>query len=80
MALDPVSITLAVIAVISAGASYVQAKKAQKKAKELTEGVEANIESNSKEIPVVYGKRRVGGVRVYIDTSRDKKHQYLYWF
>jgi len=67
-----------VIAILFAGASYVQAKKAQKKAKELTEGVEANIESNSKEIPVVYGKRRVGGVRVYIDTSRDKKHQYLY--
>jgi hypothetical protein len=67
-----------VIAVISAGASYIQAKKAQKKAKEATEGVEANIESNSKEIPVIYGERRVGGTRVYIDTSRDVKHQYLY--
>lgn len=66
------------IAVISAGASYIQAKKAQKKAKEMTEGVESNIESNSKEIPVVYGERRVGGVRVYIDTSRDTKHKYLY--
>jgi hypothetical protein len=77
MAFDPFTAYL-IIAIVSAGASYVQAKKAQKKAKELTEGVEANIESNSKEIPVVYGKRRVGGVRVYIDTSRDKKHQYLY--
>jgi uncharacterized coiled-coil protein SlyX len=66
------------VAVITAGASYIQAKKAQKKAKEMTEGVEANIESNSKELPVIYGERRVGGTRVYIDTSRDRKHKYLY--
>ena len=66
------------IAIVSAGASYVQAKKAQKKAQEMSEGVETNIESNSKEIPVIYGERRVGGTRVYIDTSRDQKHEYLY--
>lgn len=77
MAFDPFTAYL-VIAIVSAGASYVQAKKAQKKAQEMSEGVEANIESNSKEIPVVYGERRVGGTRVYIDTSRDEKHQYLY--
>lgn len=76
--MNPFAIAAIVVAVIAAGASYIQAKKAQKKAKEMSEGVEANIESNSKEIPVVYGERRVGGVRVYIDTSRDRKHKYLY--
>jgi len=59
-------------------ASYQQAKKMQEKMDQANRGVEANIESNIKAIPVVYGERRVGGVRVFIDTSKDRTNQYLY--
>ena len=59
------------IAVITAGVSYVQAKKMKKRVEDETRGVEANIESTSKEIPVIYGERRVGGVRPYITTEYD---------
>ena len=70
--------------VISAGVSYVAARKAQKAAKKLASemsGVMDNIESNIQPIPVVYGERRVGGVRVYVKTtSADQglKNEYLY--
>ena len=70
--------------VVSAGVSYVAARKAQREAKKLASemsGVMDNIESNIQPIPVVYGERRVGGVRVYVKTtSADQglKNEYLY--
>ena len=76
--LDPFTIVAGIIAVVSGVASYQQAKKMQEKMEDETRGVEANIESNIKSIPVVYGERRVGGVRVFIDTSKDVGNKYLY--
>ena len=70
-----------VLSAVSFTASYVQAKKAQKKAKRLADemaGVLLNKESNIEAIPVVYGERRVGGVRVFMSTSGDDRHEYLY--
>ena len=70
-----------VLSAASFTASYVQAKKAQKKAKRLADemaGVLVNKESNIEAIPVVYGERRVGGVRVFMSTSGDSRHEYLY--
>lgn len=70
-----------VLSAASFTASYVQAKKAQKRAKRLQDemaGVLVNKESNIEAIPVVYGERRVGGVRVYMTTSGDDRHEYLY--
>lgn len=61
--------------------SYVQAKKAQRQAKKLAEqmaGVLINKESNIEAIPVVYGTRRIGGTRVYMSTSQDESHKWLY--
>ena len=72
------SFALVALAVISGVASYQQAKKMQEKMEDATRGVETNIESNIKAIPVVYGERRVGGVRVFIDTSKDRTNQHLY--
>lgn len=74
-------IVAAVVAVVAGGASYVQAKKAQKAAKKQAEeqdGILGNKESNVAAIPVIYGERRVGGVRTLISSSSDRKHQYLY--
>jgi len=70
-----------VLSAVSFTASYVQAKKAQKRAKRLADemaGVLVNKESNIEAIPVIYGERRVGGVRVYMTTSGDDRHEYLY--
>lgn len=61
--------------------SYQQAKKAKKAAKKLKDensGVLINSESNIEAIPVIYGERRIAGTRVYLSTSGDKKHKYLY--
>lgn len=66
---------------LTTAVSYYQAKKAQKKAKKLADsmaGVLLNKESNIEAIPVVYGERRVGGTRVFLTTSGDDKHKYLY--
>lgn len=76
--MDPFTIFVTVVSIVSGVASYQQAKKIQKKLDRESRGVEANIESNIKAIPVVYGERRVGGVRVFIDTSKDINNQYLY--
>ena len=60
------------IAIGVAAASYVMAVQAQKKAQKLADdmkGVLFNKESNIEPIPVVYGTRRVGGVRVYVATK-----------
>jgi cytoskeletal protein CcmA (bactofilin family) len=67
-------------ALLAGGASYVQAKKAQKKAKKLANsmaGVLLNKESNIEPLPVIYGTRRVGGVRVFISTE-GATNEYLY--
>lgn len=56
----------------SGAASYVAAKKAQKAAKRPNDdqrGVLVNKESNIEQIPVIYGERRVGGVRVFVSTD-----------
>ena len=76
--MDPFTIFVTVVSIVSGVASYQQAKKIQKKLDRESKGVEANIESNIKAIPVVYGERRVGGVRVFIDTSKDINNKYLY--
>ena len=76
--MDPFTIFVTVVSIISGVASYQQAKKIQRDIDRESRGVEANIESNIKAIPVVYGERRVGGVRVYIDTSKDIGNKYLY--
>lgn len=74
------------IAIGVATASYVMAVQAQKKAQKQADdmkGVLFNKESNIEPIPVVYGKRRVGGVRVYVatqdaDTGDDIPNEFLY--
>lgn len=76
--MDPFTIFVTVVSIISGVASYQQAKKIQREVDRESRGVEANIESNIKAIPVVYGERRVGGTRVYIDTSKDIGNKYLY--
>ena len=68
------------IALLAGGASYVQSKQAQKKAKKLANsmaGVLLNKESNIEPLPVVYGSRRVGGVRVFVETN-GSSNEYLY--
>ena len=57
-------------------ASYTAAKKAQKAAKRPNDeqrGVLVNKESNIEQIPVIYGTRRVGGVRVFVSTDGTYK-------
>lgn len=72
------------IAVGVAAASYVMAVQAQKKAQKQADdmkGVLFNKESNIEPIPVVYGKRRVGGVRVYVatkDVPDGDSNEFLY--
>ena len=74
-------------AVAFAGAatvSYVMAQKAQKaaqKAADAMAGVLINKESNIEPIPVIYGTRRVGGVRVFVSTknvSGGDPNEFLY--
>ncbi len=63
---------LLVASLFSGAASYVAAKKAQKAAKRPNDdqrGVLVNKESNIEQIPVIYGERRVGGVRVFVSTD-----------
>ena len=64
-------IIIAAIVAASTAISYVMTKKAQKKAKQAADemaGVLINKESNVEPIPVIYGVRRVGGVRVFVST------------
>ena len=76
-----------VAAAIFAGAatvSYVMAQKAKKaaqKAADAMAGVLVNKESNIEPIPVIYGTRRVGGVRVFVssrDASGGDPNEFLY--
>lgn len=63
---------LVLASLFTGAASYVAAKKAQKAAKRPNDeqrGVLVNKESNIEQIPVIYGERRVGGVRVFVSTD-----------
>ena len=75
-----------IVAIIAASTSisYVMTQKAQKKAKQAADemaGVLINKESNVEPIPVIYGVRRVGGVRVFVstrDASGGDPNEFLY--
>lgn len=75
---------VAAVFVVAFGLSYKAAKDAQKAAKRAQDamsGVLVNKESNIEAIPVIYGVRRVGGVRVFVDTESlagGNKNKYLY--
>ena len=75
---------IAALFAVSAGVAYSgiqSAKKAAKAAADSMAGVLVNKESNIEPIPVIYGERRVGGVRVFVstkDVSGGDKNEYLY--
>jgi hypothetical protein len=75
---------LAAIVIATVGVSYVMTKKAMKAAKAAADamaGVLVNKESNIEPIPVIYGDRRVGGVRVFVSTKDfpgGDKNEFLY--
>jgi hypothetical protein len=75
---------VAALFVVSAGISYSgmqSAKKQAKKAADAMAGVLINKESNIEPLPVIYGTRRVGGVRVFVstkDVSGGDKNEFLY--
>jgi len=72
---------LIAVAVVAGGISYKQARDAQKQARKAADamaGVLVNKESNIDPLPVIYGERRVGGVRVYLEAAGGKKNEYLY--
>ena len=64
--------------------SYVLSQQAMKKAQKAADdmaGVLVNKESNIDPIPVIYGERRVGGVRVFVstkDVQGGDKNEFLY--
>lgn len=74
----------AAIFAASTAVSYVMSRQAMKKAKKAAAdmaGVLINKESNIEPIPVIYGERRVGGVRVFVstkDVSGGDKNEFLY--
>lgn len=78
------SIIAFVVAVASAGVAYSQSMRAQKEAEKAQRDAQAillNREGTTEQIPVVYGTRRVGGVRVFAHTaegSEDRKNDLLY--
>tara|TARA_R110001606_G_scaffold350224_1_gene500324 strand:- start:797 stop:4195 length:3399 start_codon:yes stop_codon:yes gene_type:complete len=77
---------LPILAIFAASmaVSYVMTQRAMKKAKKAADdmaGVLVNKESNIEPIPVIYGERRVGGVRVFVstkDVSGGDKNEFLY--
>jgi predicted phage tail protein len=78
---DPITAILGGIAVLTGALSYKAAKDAQKAAKKAADtmaGVLVNKESNIEPIPVIYGERRVGGTRVFVEASGSDKNKYLY--
>lgn len=78
-----ISLFIAIFAATTA-VSYVLSQQAMKKAKKAADdmaGVLVNKESNIEPIPVIYGERRVGGVRVFVstkDVQGGDKNEYLY--
>ena len=66
------AVLTAIFMVATGTVSYLAARKAQKAAKRNNDeqsGVLVNKESNIEQIPVIYGERRVGGVRVFVSTD-----------
>ena len=76
------AIIIAVVA--STTLSYVMTQKAQKKAKKAADdmaGLLINKESNVEPLRVIYGVRRVGGVRVFVstrDSNGGDPNEFLY--
>jgi hypothetical protein len=69
-------VAAAIFSVATGAVSYITARKAQKAAKKPNDeqrGVLVNKESNIEQIPVIYGERRVGGVRVFVSTDGTYK-------
>ena len=70
--------------IFSAAMSYMEYRQAKKRAKQAAEemaGILLNKESNNEQIPIIYGKRRVGGTRVFMSTKDvpgGDKNEYLY--
>jgi len=65
-----------IIVVASAAYSIQQAKKqkeAARKAAEARRGFEIPIEGQSGALPIVYGRAKIGGFRVYHSTASDFK-------
>lgn len=58
-----------VSAIVSAIVGSVFAKKASKRGAQQAQGVMVNKQSNNEPIPVVYGHMRMGGTRVFVETS-----------
>lgn len=77
-------IIAAVIAIVASGVAYVESAKAAKEAKKSKDklsGVLLNKNSNIEPIPVIYGTRRVGGVRVFVSTQDESggdPNEFLY--
>ena len=75
---------VAALFAVSAGISYSSIQSAKKQAKKQADamaGVLVNKESNIEPLPVIYGTRRVGGVRVFVstrDASGGDPNEYLY--
>jgi len=79
--IDPFTLIVGGIALLSGALSYKAARDAQKQAKKAAEsmaGVLVNKESNIEAIPVIYGERRVGGTRVFVHTEGGDKNEFLY--
>ena len=75
---------VAALFAVSAGVTYSSIQKAKKQAKKQADamaGVLVNKESNIEPLPVIYGTRRVGGVRVFVSTrdqSGGDPNEFLY--
>ena len=65
------TIIAVIVSVISGVASYVQAKKAQAAAKKGNDqGILITKQDNNAGLTIIYGERRVGGVKVFKDVNR----------
>lgn len=65
------TIIAVIVAVVSGVASYVQAKKAQAAAKKGNDqGILITKQDNNAGLTIIYGERRVGGIKVFKDVNR----------
>jgi len=65
-----------VLIVMSTAYQVVQAKKARKKAKaaaEARKGFEIPVEGEGGYLPIVYGRAKIGGYRVFHETKKSYK-------
>ena len=76
------SAIVAIVTILSAGVSYAETRKAQKEAKkqarlsaQQAQAVLLNREGTAEQIPVVYGTRRVGGIRVFARSGEGAAEQ-----